>query len=354
LSEEATSYERVRLSEMGWDSDLVWESPATWGQPQADQVLVEVGACGVCFRDLIDRSGRFPFLQTPMTPGHEAAGRVVAVGPDVEEWRLGDHVATMHRDFCGECLQCQLGQTSLCVGAAHVFGLMADGGYASHLIAPERSLYRLPQELSDVDGASLHCTFGTAWRGMHYAGPVGSGHRLLVTGANGGVGAAAVQLGARLGAEVVAVVRDARMAEYVEAQGAAKVVVDGEGRFHKQLGSWRADVVLDCVGQPTFNASLRSARLGGSVTVIGNVVQDKAMVNLGFLVVGGLQVVGSSGATRADMGALLALHAEAPLSFTPHEVMALSRADEAQRLVRAGGLRGRIVLVPEAKMKGRK
>jgi D-arabinose 1-dehydrogenase-like Zn-dependent alcohol dehydrogenase len=140
---------------------------------------------------------------------------------------------------------------------------------------------------------------------------------------------------------------------FVEAQGASRVLVNSDGRFHKALGAWRADVVLDCVGQPTFNASLRSARLGGSVTVIGNVVRDKAEVNLGFLVVGGLHVVGSSGATRQDMEALLALHARTPLSFPKHEVMGLSRADEAQRLVQAGGLKGRIVLVPESKMKGR-
>lgn len=343
--------ERARLTRPGWEADLACEQVEGPG-PSGDQVLIEVGACGVCHRDLIDRSGRFPFLQTPITPGHEAAGRVLAVGSRVTEWQVGDHVATMHRDFCGECVQCRAGQSSLCTGAAHVFGLMADGGYASHLIAPEKSLYRLPEAMPDVHGAILHCTYGTAWRGMHCCGPVGAGHRILVTGANGGVGAAAVQIASRLGAEVIGVVRDAARAPFVEAQGASRVLVDREGRFHKQLGDWRADIVLDCVGQPTFNASLRSARLGGGVMIIGNVVEQKAEVNLGFLVVGGLRVVGSSGATREDMAALLALHKSSPLPIEPCATLPISQADEAQRRVRAGGLEGRIVLVPGSTWNG--
>lgn len=346
-------FERARLTRMGWEADLICEQvEGPLPTPSGSQVLIEVGACGVCYRDLIDRSGRFPFLQTPITPGHEAAGRVIAVGPGVSEWQVGDHVATMHRDFCGECVQCKEGQTSLCTGAAHVFGLMADGGYATHLIAPQRSLYRLPDDMPSVEGAILHCTYGTAWRGMHYYGPVGAGHKVLVTGANGGVGAAAVQIAAKLGAEVVGVVRDEARAGFVEAQGASRVLVDAEGRFHKQLGAWRADIVLDCVGQPTFNASVRSARLGGGVTVIGNVVEERATLNLGYLVVGGLHIVGSSGATRADMAAFLKLHAESPLEIAPCDKLPISKADEAQRRVKAGGLEGRLVLVPEATHEG--
>ncbi len=343
--------ERVRLMDAGWSSDLVHElldggPPA----PGAGQLLIEVGACGVCFRDLIDRSGRFPFLQTPITPGHEVAGRVIALGSGVEGWAIGDQVATMHRDSCGQCPQCRSGQTSLCVGAAWVFGLMADGGYASHVLAPQNSVYRLPGSMSAVEGAILHCTFGTAFRGLHHFGEIGPGDRVLVVGANGGVGAAAVQLACRLGAEVVGVVREGARAAFVEAQGASRVVVDAEGgRFHKLLGAWQADVVLDCVGPPTFNAALRSARMGGGVVVIGNVVEDKASLNLGYLVVNGLHVVGSSGATAEDMAGVLALHARSPLSIPRHSILPLSQADAAQRQLQAGGGEGRIVLVPQGR-----
>ena len=92
----------IKLTAVGWDGPLVAK---TGPLPEAtgDLVLVEVAACGVCHRDCIDRDGRFPYLQLPITPGHEAAGTVVAVGPDVTGLKLGDAVITLHRDRCGVC-----------------------------------------------------------------------------------------------------------------------------------------------------------------------------------------------------------------------------------------------------------
>jgi D-arabinose 1-dehydrogenase-like Zn-dependent alcohol dehydrogenase len=112
------------------------------------------------------------------------------------------------------------------------------------------------------------------------------------------------------------------------------------------------DVVADCVGSPTFNASLRSLRIGGRLIVIGNVVQEKAALNLGYIVLRGIQVIGTGGATRNEMAELLALHAEEPFSVQIHEQLALEQADRAQRSVRQGGLNGRIVLVPTVEVSG--
>src|SRR5262245_18978138 len=192
---------RARLVETGWERDLAYEPEAP--EPDAlegELVQFEVEACGVCHRDLLDRAGRFPFLRLPITPGHEAVGRVVAVGPAVTRWRIGDRVATMHRDACGPCPACARGDTSLCESASWVLGILADGGYADRLVAPESCLYAVPAALPAAQAAVYHCTFGTAWRGL---GPVAAGERVLVTGANGGVGAAAVQLAARRGAKVI-------------------------------------------------------------------------------------------------------------------------------------------------------
>ena len=86
---------RARLIETGWDKDLSYEPASPPPEaPLENQLLVEVEACGVCHRDLIDRDGRFPFQQLPITPGHEAVGIVTAVGPSVTEWKIGDRVAT--------------------------------------------------------------------------------------------------------------------------------------------------------------------------------------------------------------------------------------------------------------------
>lgn len=334
----------ARLVEVGFDTDLQ-VGPQSPPSPGAGDVLVRVDACGVCHRDLIDRSGRFAWLSTPVIPGHEAAGTVIEVGGDVDTWVPGDRVATLHRDRCGACEACAAGQDSLCVGATGVFGLMVDGGYARYLIARPTGLYRLPDGMSPVDAAPLHCTFGTAWRGLVRQAQVRAGQRVLITGANGGVGLAAVQVAVRLGATVVAVVRDADAVERVRRQGAAAVIVSDDARFYRQLDA-PVHAVLDCVGTPTFNGSLRSLGMGGRLVVVGNVTEERASVNLGFCIVRGLTVIGSSGATGADMAELLALHASRPLDLEAHReaVLPLEQADAAQRMVRAGGRRGRLVL----------
>lgn len=331
---------RARLLQHGWDDELCVESFEPQ-PPGRGQVLVRVHACGVAYRDVIDRSGRVAFMQLPITPGHEAAGTIEAVGEGVERWRVGDRVATMHRDFCGACDRCHAGETSLCESAFEVFGLMVDGGYATHVTCHERALYRLPDGLLMPQAAVLLSAWGTAWRGLHQFGEPQSGARVLVTGANGGVGSAAVQLAARLGCTAWAVVRDARHIEFVERMGAQRVIV-AEGRF--DVGAWKADIALDCVGAATFNSSLRALRLGGGLVAIGNIADRKVDLSLGRVILGGVRIVGSSGATRRDMAQLAELWRRRGLEFAIADIVPLAEADTAMRRVRAGGLQGRIVL----------
>ena len=338
---------RARLTSFGWDEALVYEERAEPPQAlAADQVLIEVEACGVCHRDLIERAGRFPFLRLPITPGHEVAGRVLEVGSRVTGFEPGDRAGTLHRDHCGACTSCVAGHTSLCASASWVFGILADGGYASVLRAPERALYALPEDLPPEQAAVLHCTFGTAYRDLAVLGQVKQGERVLITGANGGVGSAAIQIAVRLGAEVSAVVRDPAQQGFVSALGAAHVVVDAGDAFHRKVSDM--DFALDAVGQATFNSSLRTLRVGGRMVVVGNIVPERAELNLGYVITRGLTLIGGSGATARDMAALLALHREQPFEIPIHARLPLSEADRAQRRVREGRLRGRVVLVPEA------
>lgn len=335
---------RARLTAVGFENDLQVESFEA-PKPGPSDVLVEVEACGVCHRDLIDRAGRFPWLQVPITPGHEVCGRVVAVGSDVTDWKPGDRVGTLHRDACGACAACARGETSLCPHAVWVYGLVVDGGYATHLLARPSSLFALPDNGQAEDLCALHCTAGTAYRGLVVQGGLSAGQTALIVGANGGVGAAAVQVAKRLGAKVVATVRREDRVEFVRGLGADRVVVDAGTGIHKKLGD-QVDVVLDCVGSPTFNSSLRCARMGGHVVVVGNVSPERAALNLGYAIVNGLHIHGSSGATAEDMANLLKLHHEQPLALAAlrDHVAPLAQADAAQRALRAGGLAGRIVL----------
>ncbi len=340
--------QRARLIETGWDRDLEYEElEIELPTPGADEVLVEVGACGVAYRDLIDRAGRLPFLMTPIVQGHEVAGRIIAAGDEVSVWKKGDHVGTLHRDSCGSCERCEVGETSLCLNAGRVFGITIDGGYQRYMTAPARALYRVPASMKPAHAAVLNSTFGTAYRALNRFGGLKAGQRVIITGANGGVGIGGVQIAKRMGCEVAGVVRRPELAEFVLAAGADHVIVDEGGGFHKKLPFGAADVVLDCVGQPTFNASLRAAVIGGGLAVVGNVSDKRAEVNLGSIVVRDIRIVGSTGATPTDLARLLALHEAQPFEFFVDEEVPLREADAAQRRVLAGGIRGRLVLVPQ-------
>jgi NADPH:quinone reductase-like Zn-dependent oxidoreductase len=159
---------------------------------------------------------------------------------------------------------------------------------------------------------------------------------------------AAVQIAVRLGAEVVAAVRDERHRSLLLGLGAHQVVVDAGDGLHKHRAVGRVDVALDNVGAATFNAALRSLRIGGRIVVVGNITPEKVALNLGYIITHGLTIRGGSGATRRDMAELFALHEAAPLRVAIDRELPLARAEEAQRLVRAGGLSGRIVLIPGA------
>ena len=308
------------MDALGWDEPMVAEEQPDPSAPTGTDVVVAVEACGVCHRDLIDRGGGIPFMKLPITLGHEATGRVLAIGPDVTRWQPGDRVATLHRDSCGTCDQCRDGEDTLCPNGFHALGIVADGGYATHLTLPERALFAIPDSLPIAEAAILNCTYGTAFRGLR-AGGCAPGRTVVIVGASGGVGSAAVEVAARMGARVVAVIRDAGRRDYVTALGANAVVVDEGGGFHKIDETADADVVLDCVGEPTMNASLRSLRLGGTVVVIGNIVPEKRLsLNLGLVIVKALHMIGSSGASPRDMADLLDLRGDQPFAMTLHEV----------------------------------
>jgi D-arabinose 1-dehydrogenase-like Zn-dependent alcohol dehydrogenase len=333
---------RIRLDALGWDAPMVLDDQPDPSAPTGAQVVVAVEACGVCHRDLIDRGGGVPFMELPITLGHEATGRVLAIGPDVTRWRVGDRVGTLHRDSCGTCDACRDGEDTLCQYGFHVLGIVEDGGYATHLTLPERALYAMPDSVPVGEAAILNCTYGTAFRGLR-SGGCGPGRTVVITGASGGVGSAAIEVASRMGARVVAVIRDPARRDYVSELGATSVVVDDGSGFHKLDDTSNADMVLDCVGEPTLNASLRCLRLGGTVIFVGNITQERLSLNVGLVIVKALRIIGSSGASPRDMADLLELRSDQPFAMTLRE-LPLEDAEAAHQQLRQGGVPGRLVL----------
>jgi D-arabinose 1-dehydrogenase-like Zn-dependent alcohol dehydrogenase len=317
--------------------------------PSATQVSLKIAACGVCYRDIVDRLGGYPFMRRPVTTGHEFAGTVTAVGSAVSEWKPGDRVAVVHRAPCGDCAACKSGEETRCLTSPVMYGLTADGGYAEEALAWSASLVRVPDALPLEEAAFLHCTAGVALRALRHQAQLRAGESVLVTGASGGVGVHAVQIAKLLGARVVAVTSSPAKVDALRALGVDEVIVSSDGKFNKdamRATDGGADVALELVGAPTFNGSLRSLRSGGRLVIVGNVTQERIDVNPGYLIVREIAVVGSAGASRADLAEVFAWAASGKLRPVVAARMKLDDARAAQEQLLRKGVVGRIVLVP--------
>lgn len=275
-----------------------------------DQVLVRVGACGVCGHDRLARQGR---LATPLPAvlGHEVAGTVCGTGRDVEDLAIGDRVALVQREPCGACGLCRSDRTNLCRSGRGFYGEDRPGGYSELVLASERNAVLLPSTLPFTTGAILSCAVGTGWHALHRVG-VTQGEVVVVTGAGGGVGVHAVQLARHLGATVVAVTSTPHKIQQLQDLGAHHVaLVPARGSIREQVLEFTdgqlADVVLDLAGPPTFEGALRTLAPSGRLALIGNVDPRDVPLPPGLMILKEVSVVGCAHGTREDLEAVVEL-----------------------------------------------
>jgi NADPH:quinone reductase-like Zn-dependent oxidoreductase len=193
----------------------------------------------------------------PRIQGADCCGRIVAVGDGVDPGRIGERVIvrSMQRSpIDPRPFQCW------------TFGSERDGGFAQYAKAPSAETYRVDCDWSDVELASIPCAYSTA-EGMLHRAQVRAGERVLITGASGGVGSAAIQLAKRRGAEVVAIAAGDK-ADEVRGLGADRVIPRGESLV-RALGRDAVDVVVDLVAGPQWPELLDVLRRGGRYAVAG-------------------------------------------------------------------------------------
>lgn len=212
--------------------------------PGPGEVLVAVRFAGVNPADVQQRAGRYPAPPDAPAdvPGLEVAGMVHSVGPGVTAWSVGDRV----------------------------FGLVGGGGLADRVVVPDGSLAPVPAALDEQQAAAVPEAFMTAHDAVLTQAALATGEVLLVHGAAGGVGTAAVQLGLAAGARVFGVVRSDAAAEIVRSLGAEPLADDGFADALRELTDGHgADVILELVGAPHFPANLDAIATGGRIMVVG-------------------------------------------------------------------------------------
>lgn len=195
--------------------------------PRPGEIAIAVGACGVCRTDLHIVEGELRAPAYPITPGHQAVGRVIAVGERVRRFRVGDRagVAWVHR-FCGVCDPCIEGRENLCMDPTFT-GYHVSGGFAERILAHEAFAHPIPEGLGDdVHAAPLLCAGIIGYRAVKRSGLV-PGERIALYGF-GAAGHIALQIARAWGCEVFVVTRDRAACERAARMGAAWTGLAGE------------------------------------------------------------------------------------------------------------------------------
>lgn len=235
--------------------------------PGPNELVLKVHRCGICGTDLHMTDGHAQTFPEGMVIGHEFSGEVVAVGPGVEGFRNGDHVAAMPVVGCGQCGSCLSGEPMWCeVG----FSGLA-GGFGQYAIARANAAIRLPATLSVEDGALIE-PMAVSLHGVNLA-EIKPGSRVLVLG-SGPIGLGSAWWSRKLGAARVAVVSRSRRSEALAQQmGASHFFTFGE-ELPQQLAAALGgppDVVFECIGVPGMVAqAVNLVRPRGTVVIMGN------------------------------------------------------------------------------------
>lgn len=286
--------------------------------PGPRDAVVKVEFEGICRTDWHVWVGDWSWIglapALPVTMGHEFAGTVTDVGAEVTTIRPGDRVAVPFHEACGRCGYCRIGRSNLC-DALEFLGMTHDGGYAEYVnvLNADVNCVALPEGVSFEAAAALGCRFMTAWHALQHQAELRAGEWLAVHGV-GGIGLSAVQIGAALGAGVVAVDIDERKLEAARAQGAA-ATVDARGtdvvEAVKEATGGGAHVALGGLGVAALvNAALMSLRKGGRLVQVGLTSKEEqgiVGIPLDELIEAELTIVGSVGNPHVHLPALLDL-----------------------------------------------
>jgi len=284
----------------------------------------------------------------PHVSGCDVAGTVDTLGPGVSGWEPGDRVLVNPTLSCGECEYCAHGKDNMCVR----FGILGEhrwGGMAEYVVVPARNVHPIPDHLSFEEAAAIPLVFSTAWQMLISEAKIQPGELVLVLGAGGGVNSAAIQIAKAAGCQVWATTSTQEKVERALALGADWVVNYREDpewskTIWRQTNKRGVDVVVDNVGQATWNSSLRLLGRGGRLVTVGATTGPVAETDIRYIFWRHLKILGSTMCTRGGFLDMMRLVEQGVLKPVVDRVLPLEQASEALKILARGEQFGKIVL----------
>jgi NADPH:quinone reductase-like Zn-dependent oxidoreductase len=327
--------------------DVLVEEEVSVPEPRQGEVLVKVAACGVNRIDIWLRNGRYE-CELPHILGGDIAGEVDSVGAGVTNIEIGKSVVVYPTLSDGTCRFCLEGFPNRCVSGGLV-GRNSDGGYAEYVRVPASNIL----DSRDLDlhvAAALPVNFGTAWNAFVERATVRPDDSVLVWGAAGGLGHAAVQVAKMLGAQVIGVAGGEGKRKFVLENGADHFIdhttEDVVARAKELTGGLGVDVVLDDVGGDTWEKSLASLAKGGSVLSVALSSGPASSVDVGRLYRNELSLVGVFSFRKETLTRVLQLASAGSIRPRIFRELPLGSAREAHEILESRQVEGKILLIP--------
>jgi len=312
-------------------------------KPDKGEVVIRVDKAALCYRDTLQLKGFYPRMRYPVVLGHEVVGTIEQVGDGVIGYKEGDKVISLLYAPDGECEYCKAGEEAYC---HHRLGYSEelDGFFAEKAKLKVTSVIKVPQGTSDDGAVLVPCVTGMIYRGLTRA-KIKKGETVLVTGASGGVGIHAIQVAKGLGAKVIGVTTSPDKADIV-GKYADHVIVGKEFSSEAKKIS-DVHIVIDTVGTPTLEESLKSLWMGGRIVQIGNV--DPAApfnLKLGYVILKDIELIGHASATKKDAEGALKLTAEGKINPVIAGTVNLEDIDKGYELLKDKSKIGKVLLKP--------
>jgi NADPH:quinone reductase-like Zn-dependent oxidoreductase len=316
--------------------------------PRRGEVRVRVRCVGLNHLDTWVRRGvpghTFPL---PLITGSDASGVVDAVGEGVKGVREGDEVVVLPGVSCGACEPCQRGVDNLC-RRYDILGESCDGTAADYVCLPVANVAPKPSSLSMEEAASVALVFQTAWHMLARRAELRAGETVLVHAGLSGVGSAAVQIAASLGAQVIATAGGAEKCRRVSALGAHHVVdyqaTDFAAEVRSLTSNAGVDVVFEHVGEATFSGSMKCLARGGRVVTCGATTGGDVGISLHQVFFKSLSILGSTMGSKGDLRSVLRMFDQGRLRAVLDRALPVTEVSEAHRLLEAREAMGKVVL----------
>ncbi|MES3516820.1 MAG: zinc-binding dehydrogenase [Natronomonas sp.] len=323
-----------------------------------DEALVEIKAGALNHLDVFTREGLGALgrleLELPHIPGSDAAGIVLEVGNEVDRFESGDRVTVTPALACRSCEHCRHGDPSMC-NDLQIIGEHVRGVHAEKAAVPAANLVSVPEDVDWETAAAAPLVFQTAWRMLVTRADLGPGEEILVLGANGGVGHAAVQIADHIGATVIGASTEEHL-QKVEEIGAEHAInheaEDITGRIQTLTDDRGVDVVVDHVGAATWQDSLHSLVKGGRIVTCGATTGRHPETDLNAIFWNQLEIVGSTIGTPGEMDDVLDLVWDGAFRPQVRDTVPMSEIDEAHELIETEDVFGKVVVVPDSEYDG--